>query len=49
MLAHTRERMASFPPELQRIIGFRPSAFQVGHVNAGDPMRVLDRVKPDPV
>ena len=49
MLAHTRERMASFPRELQQLIGFRPSAFQVGHINAGDPRQVLEGVAPDPV
>jgi ectoine hydroxylase-related dioxygenase (phytanoyl-CoA dioxygenase family) len=48
-LAHTRERIASFPRELQDIVGLRPSAFQVGHVNAGDPRQILDGVDPDPV
>ncbi len=47
MLAHTRERMASFPTELNQILGYRTSALGVGHINAGDPVRVLDGVTPD--
>jgi len=49
MLAHSRERMASFSPLLQQIIEFRPSVLKVGHINAGDPMQVLKGVEPDPV
>ena len=49
MLAHTRERMASFPDELKAILGYRTSDLGVGHINTGDPLRVLDDVTPDAV
>ncbi len=41
MLAVSRERAASFPPELRRILGWTPSARGVGHVDAGPPERLL--------
>ena len=46
MLAHTRERMSSFPKALQDILGFGGG---LGHINAGDPRQVLEGVTPDPV
>ena len=41
MLAVSRERAASFPPELRRILGWIPSSRGVGHVDAGPPERLL--------
>ena len=45
MLAHSRSKLRTFPDELQRIIGLRPSLAGVGHIDAGDPRAILD--KPD--
>ncbi len=42
MLAHTRSKLASFPEELQRIVGLRSSSAGVGHINAGDPRAILE-------
>ena len=41
MLAHTRKKLASFPSELQDILGLRASNFGVGHIDAGDPKAIL--------
>ena len=41
MLAHTRKKLATFPNELQNILGLATSAFGVGHINAGDPKSIL--------
>lgn len=41
MLAHTREKLATFNPELQKLLGLVPSSFGVGHINAGDPRQIL--------
>ena len=41
MLAIARERARSFSEELQGRIGYRMSARNVGHVDAGDPRRLL--------
>lgn len=43
MLAHSREKLLSFPEELQRIIGLQTSLAGVGHINAGDPRAVLTK------
>lgn len=41
MLAHTRSKIATFPDELQNIIGLATSNFGVGHIDAGDPKAIL--------
>ena len=41
MLAVPKERAATFTPELQALIGYRPTKRSVGHVNAGDPRALL--------
>lgn len=41
MLAHTRAKLATFPDELQNILGLASSRFGVGHINAGDPKAIL--------
>ena len=41
MLAVSRERAATFQPELRRILGYAASARGVGHVDAGPPERLL--------
>ena len=41
MLAVARERARGFSEELQGLIGYRMSARNVGHVDAGDPRRLL--------
>ncbi len=41
MLAHTRQRLASFSTELQNLVGLSVSRFGVGHINAGNPRAIL--------
>ena len=41
MLAHTREKLGTFTPELQDLLGLKSSRFGVGHINAGDPKAIL--------
>lgn len=43
MLAHSRQKLRSFPDELQRIIGLRTSLGGVGHIDAGDPRAILNQ------
>lgn len=42
MLAHTYDKLLSFPSELQRLIGLRISNFGVGHINVGDPKQRIE-------
>ena len=42
--AHTRQKLATFPDELQNILGLATSSFGVGHVNAGDPKAILNEL-----
>jgi ectoine hydroxylase-related dioxygenase (phytanoyl-CoA dioxygenase family) len=41
MLAISRERASGFSEELQGLIGYRMTARNVGHIDAGDPRRLL--------
>ena len=43
MLAHSRAKLASFPDDLQDILGLKTSSFGVGHINAGDPRAILSQ------
>ena len=43
MLTHTRSKLATFPSELQDILGLAASRFGVGHINAGDPKAILSK------
>ncbi len=45
MLALSNERVARFAPALQNILGYRLSLLGVGHVDAGDPKRLLSGKK----
>jgi ectoine hydroxylase-related dioxygenase (phytanoyl-CoA dioxygenase family) len=43
MLATPRERVATFSPELQGLIGYRMTTRNVGHVDARDPRTLLEQ------
>lgn len=45
LFSQSREKLRGFSDELKSILGLRASNYGVGHVNAGDPRKVLERVE----